>query len=397
DEVARLRQTVTRSKAQPRKLVRISSPTKLAVSVYRDHTDEESAQLILADFRTGMLFAEEFIDTVRRIFSITNGMDPAAPIKRVVLDDVGAIGASYPLLKHSVTTGDLFLSAFVHVMKNYGVDLLLVGTTGELPEANHMVHQACTLADAVLRTSIGAVFGDKYVLLTGDGMAATPPNEGESAPVILLPSPLGGPATRLKPDAQLLDEFVGFDSGRIQRPGIVLHLSQESDLQKKYNCGLLRRLQERYGTPGPRGNERSSGVQVIPFAPGDISQLGSAERTSPQEPPRDHTAVRLIDEFETGNGSGEPLRYMRNVLLLAYRSDVPGTGGLENCSNWQNVLELVANLPSSASASRSKDKFKGSYGQPFSYSRKAPETLACLVLEALQTGGGIKWSGEGKM
>ena len=181
----------------------LGSKTKASISIYQDSTrKKDPPQLILVDFPTGMLLAEEFIDTVRRIFARI-GEDK---IKRVVLDDVGVIGASYPLLKQSFTTGNLFLSAFLHVMRNYGVDLLLVGTTGDLEDANHMVNQACSLADAVLRTSMGAVFGSRYVLLTGDGMAARQPSQGDASPVVLTSTS----KRRLKPDAQLLDEFVGF-------------------------------------------------------------------------------------------------------------------------------------------------------------------------------------------
>ena len=64
-------------------------------------------------------------------------------------------------------------------MNNHRVDLLLVGTNGYLPEADHMVNQACSLANGVLRTSLEAIYGDKYVLLTGDGMSVRQPNAGE--------------------------------------------------------------------------------------------------------------------------------------------------------------------------------------------------------------------------
>jgi hypothetical protein len=68
-------------------------------------------------------------------------------IKREAFYD---IGVSYPFLQSSKTAGDLFITAFAHMMRNYKVDTVIGGTTGEYEEADKIVDKACLLADSVL-------------------------------------------------------------------------------------------------------------------------------------------------------------------------------------------------------------------------------------------------------
>jgi hypothetical protein len=398
EQVRKLRNKLRRVPREKDNLGFLRAPNKVDLTVYEEENYEgpgRPPKFIQVDFRMGMLLAEEFIDIIERIRNVH------PEIQRVVVDDVGSIGVSYPLLKHSTTTGDLFLSAFVHIIKNHGYDLLLVGTTGDFPEANHMVHRACTLADSVLRTKIGAVFGDRYVLLTGDGMTSKQPNQGDTPPVVLLPSG-DKDNPMIKPDAQLLDEFVGFDSGEIQRPGIVLHLYRESLTQERYNAEMLKRLQARYGVWRTPAAGNTSGVRVQSFTPGRMSHLqeplerradGSSQAPDKAlllDPPRDHTAIRMIDEFELrtleddvqskrdgsqGDDDGKEQVLMRNVLLVAYRKEFEG---IFQCKSWQAMRDVVERLPHR--------------GRRFAFDRKAPETLACLVLDAIASGGGWKWS-----
>src|SRR5207248_562659 len=82
--------------------------------------------------------------------------------------------------------------------------------------------------------------------------------------------------------------------------------------------------------------------------------------------------------------------YMRNVLLMAYRSDCDNESRLEGCNSWRSFCDEVAKLHPPKRPDYLQDT-KGSYGRRFAFSRIAPETLACLVLDALTTGGGIAW------
>jgi RecA/RadA recombinase len=374
---------------------RTGSANKYTPKVYaRKGATPKDGWLIVADFPTGMLQPEEFVDAVWLILERHKDRDTGkTKIKRVVLDDVGSIGSSYPLLKSSISAGDHFLSYFLHVMRNVGLDVLLVGTTGDLAEANQMVNQACSLADAVLRTSIGTVFGDKYVLISGDGMAARQPNQGDTSPVVLLPdqSPnrqddgSAEPVRRrsyLRPDARLLDEFVGFDSGQIQRPGIVLHLFEENSIQKRYNQGVLQRLQDRYGKPAERWDAQSTGVRLLPFTPGSPGRLAASLPDVP-ECPRDHTAIRMIDEFEIDTKHvRKQTEFVRNVLLLAYRSDVAGIAAVAESGRWSELYERCRGIQEAGASAGNR---------LFAFDRLATETLACLVLEGMATGGGIDW------
>ena len=72
----------------------------------------------------------------------------------------------------------------------------------------------------------------------------------------------GNEMTRLS-QHQLLDQFVGFDSKSIRRPGIVLHMFHNSTVQKHYNNGVLKRLRERYGYPP--ATRLASGQQYVLF------------------------------------------------------------------------------------------------------------------------------------
>ena len=45
--------------------------------------------------------------------------------QRVVFVDLKYIGSSYPFLVNSDTSGDLFLSEFVNIMRNYGMHVIM--------------------------------------------------------------------------------------------------------------------------------------------------------------------------------------------------------------------------------------------------------------------------------
>lgn len=341
--------------------------------------------LVVVDFPTGLLLPEEFIDIVRRIQDIMaspgNGI---APLRRVVLDDVSAIGVSYPLLAHSVTTGDMFLSSFVHIMRNSKVDLLMVGSTSDYKESNRIVNQACSLADSVLKASVDAVFGDKYVLLSGDGMYARHPLSGDTPPVVLLPE-----KGKLIPDATLLDEFVGFDTGNIQRPGIVLHVYQEGaikSVEDHYYEGLQERLQDRYGASLNSNDKIQQRVKINRFTPENPFRITAEVASGSPERPMDHTSIRMVDEFEKFNSKKS---FLSNVLLMAYRSDdvkPNDKGDSIEFTSWRDVLKVMTGVRHSGLPKMINEP-TSQYGPRFAFSRIAPETLSCLILDAMISAG----------
>lgn len=364
----------------------ICSSQKGEIAAYG--VSEDGPLLVVADFRPGMLLAEEIGDITRLIFDwfdsrlVINSNQPDAGLRRVVLDDVGSIGVSYPLLADSPTTGSFFVSAFVDIIKNRGADVMLLGSTGLLDASSKVVQQAITVADAGLRTRESPVFGDRYVLLTGDGMAAVDPTSGECPPVALLTN---AKEKLLRLDAELLDEFVGFDEGRIQRPGIILHVYQEnSQIHGRYNEGLKDRLQERYGRPMHFGDSfltASSGIHVVPLHPGRPEGLGYLSGDAGTHRPKDHTAIRMIDEFEVVNSQNQkPQRYIRNVLLVAWRRDLVDSSEFGNgFSSWVDFKEMVDRCKC--------EETEGHAGVKFACDLVAPETLACLILDSLKNAG----------
>ena len=126
----------------------LAGDSRAQIRVWQNTYGKDGTRLIELDFKSGTVLPEEFVQVVWEV--LERQREGGFPIKRVAFDDVSLIGLSYPLLRESATTGNLFLSGFVHVMQNRGVDLVIVGTTGDLPEANEPVYRAAALSDAVV-------------------------------------------------------------------------------------------------------------------------------------------------------------------------------------------------------------------------------------------------------
>jgi KaiC/GvpD/RAD55 family RecA-like ATPase len=100
-------------------------------------------QLIEVAFKSGALLPEEFIEEVCRIIK-------KFKIKRVAFTDIKAIGVSYPFLINSKTSGSIFLSAFIHIMRNYGVHVIMSCSSSGYDQSDNELHKACILSDAVI-------------------------------------------------------------------------------------------------------------------------------------------------------------------------------------------------------------------------------------------------------
>lgn len=91
--------------------------------------------------------------------------------QRVVFVDLKYIGSSYPFLVNSDTSGDLFLSAFVHIMRNYGMHVIMSSSESGLEASDVELRKAGILADAILRCSSETSKGRyKPVYITGEGL-----------------------------------------------------------------------------------------------------------------------------------------------------------------------------------------------------------------------------------
>ncbi len=125
---------------------------------------ENPPQLLEVTFKNGALLPEEFVDEICKIINLYG-------IKRVVFTDLKYIGSSYPFLVNSDTSGNLFLSAFIHIMRNYGMHVIMSSSESGLEESDVELKKAGILADAIL-TCTAQVKDGRYedVYITGEGM-----------------------------------------------------------------------------------------------------------------------------------------------------------------------------------------------------------------------------------
>ena len=103
----------------------------------------KEASLFEVSFKSGVLYPEEMVDELLRIII-------QKKIKRIVLADLKLIGVSYPFLVDSPTSGKIFLSAFLHIMRNYGVHVIITSSLSAQADSVDQINRARILSDAVL-------------------------------------------------------------------------------------------------------------------------------------------------------------------------------------------------------------------------------------------------------
>ena len=274
-------------------------------------------------FKGGFLLPEEFVQIIREILVRRRGNER---IRRVVLDDVSQIGVSYPFLRHSRTTGDFFLAAFVHLMRNHHVDLVMTGTTGQLSEANDAVSRGIALADTVGSCKSMDIFGGRYIVISGEGLIAgkrsEPQKNGESVPAVVQLD-VAKKQELFHVNEQFLQGLVGFEQGSVHRPGILVHLFEENHLiHGAYNAETERMLLTSLAGPSPQHIQRRKSklesknaadkakdaqfitdVSVIPFS----SEMSEAVHDSFQVlgsgSPINKTVICTVDEFSSAGKS----------------------------------------------------------------------------------------------
>ncbi|MBN1866677.1 hypothetical protein JW916_05250 [Candidatus Sumerlaeota bacterium] len=382
------------------------------------------ARLFEFDFKGGNLLPEEFVQFVIDVLIRRTDLDDTTKIiRRVVLDDVSQIDVSYPFLRGSLTGGNLFLPTLVHVLRNFGVDLVMVGTTSGLVEADDAVRRARALADSVVSCRFVDVFGKRQVVVSG-GVAGEA--EGEfTLPVLRLTGEKG--AKRLDLNKEYLEGLVGLETGNPHRPGLILHVFEgDATIQGEYNrematmlrAGLARPERRRYEAAGAEaarrpdspGSTEAVDVSVEPFN----SQFSEAIHDSLdflRDRPVDRTVLCTVDEFLGEKASlflpprrkggrapmpGESLPdekelilegyrrgilecawpYYCNVLLIAFHSEhiAKLSDDLRPCLTWKRVLEAV-------NEGVGGDNTLPRYS--FWYDQTARETLSCMLLDAI--------------
>jgi KaiC/GvpD/RAD55 family RecA-like ATPase len=120
---------------------------------------EDGPLLIEVVFKSGALLPEEFIEEVCRIIK-------KFKVKRVAFSDIKAIGVSYPFLINSKTSGSIFLSAFIHIMRNYGVHVIMSCSSSGYQQSDDELLKACILSDAVISLEQKE---DGEIIIEGEG------------------------------------------------------------------------------------------------------------------------------------------------------------------------------------------------------------------------------------
>lgn len=377
-------------------------------------------------FKTGSILPEEFMHEVllQTGFEATGGK---GLVSKVVLDDVSQIGTSYPLLRQSKIAGDLCLPAFVHLLRSEGIDVLLVGSVSELPQANEVVNTACSLSDFVITSDFCDVFGEKHIIVQGQATTATlseteTPSELVPGVVRTMTYKTGeDKRTTFHIDTTLLSGLVGFDTGHISRPGLTFYTFEEAgNVHQDYNRQVDNVLSFAFGRPFARDGEQLGGggsnadVRVEPF-----SSLQSAEFHEalffPHNSPIDRTTLCTIDEFSSRGHRNEPglvalpdvaldssdasggylpvfhgieknMRpYYANVLLLAFPwkgTDDELKTFLEpyttetgrRFKDWRSVEQAATGIAA---------KYPKDGSRLFDYDWTVPETNACALMDAI--------------
>lgn len=361
-------------------------------------------------FRSGQISAEEFIQTIREYLLKSN--NEGRRITRVAIGDIGLIGVSYPFLRNSRTSGDLFMTTFVHIMRNYGIDLIMTGTSGQLEESDKVVNRARELADMVISSKICDVFGDRYAILSGESITS-PEIADEIVPGVIIKLK----DNKFTVNYSLLKGLVGFQEGKIHRPGFLLYLFQEGHLHKRYNKSIAQLIGSSFGIPPDINTDRQFNIRPFTSKSSEAihDSIGLLEGS-----PLDKTIVCTFDEFFYGESGdkllplkaaridpkqvivpikGTPAQYCRpyyaNVLLLAYRKDeCLTTSNILNMlegnnhkvhakpESWQSVLKVAEQIASKLNEACQEDRNSCRYSA-FDYDAYAAETMSCLLIDSV--------------
>ena len=386
---------------------------KRFLSSYISTFQDRSHRFTELVYQTGYILPEEFVHIL--LETILNKPKWEKP-SRIAIEEIGRIGSSYPLLLKSKTAGGLFLSAVFHIIRNYGIKLVITGTTNDYPKSDEVINKVKTLVDDILTTKKINVFGDNFITIQGGRLSsAENPSRGdypdENVPGVIIPTE----DQLIKIDKEMLNGLVGFDTANIYRPGIDLYLFNENKVQIEYNNEVQRLLNYAFNT---WGEKTLSGEMIIE---NKIENKGFNDMSSPtfhdslgllQGKPIKKTVVCMIDEFFVKNNKRinalvpinkkivdeifkdaeifnpdknevYSLPYYDNVLVLVYNTDYyakqPGVVFGDHKS-WSLVdwieLEKIIN------AKKVSNPKKPVLDMIF----ETDETLCCLLLDALFSG-----------
>lgn len=360
--------------------------------------------IISVVIRKKAITAEEFIHHLQ--FNILNKYKN---IRRVVLDEVNMIGVSYPFLESSKTSGELFLNAFVSLLKKMDIDLIFTGTIGEIPQGDDVINRAVSLSDLVISTKFLDIFGKQNVIFTGGGLIANQKNTASDKliPGVLRMEEYITGKKRFTIDNEHLKGLVGFEQGKVYRPGLTINLFQEGDLQKEYNkqITIMYNLSFPERTNKERQNEHDKKIYISTFNDLDVEAMRETVKRIRDNTPLEGTVVSMVDEYwgspelcrmENGDVKSEcscsdtcemkvincpkELRrlYYTNCLVLAYRKDIIGDRFNEIKEiSWEKIYELAKDAR--------KEKKENTDVCLLDSDFFITETLSCLLLDSIVT------------
>jgi len=306
------------------------------------------------DFKFGAVLPEEIIQV---LWDIMIRQPKNHPIQRVVLADVREIGPAYPFLQSNITSGRMFLPALAHIMRHNKIDLVVTGTTGELPEADEAVGRISSVADAVVSCRFLDVFGKRFVTLQGEGLITksryleeeakgkTRQDESYVPPIVRYVEP-----KQFEVNPDYLEGLVGFATGNVQRPGVSVHLFQENDcVHGRYNRDLQTMLQAAFAAEpsagsvadqaprqseaqsvGPASHFPASRVTVVPFDSRTSVAIHDSLHVFSKGEPIDRTVLSTVDEFSVSGLCEQANEEEKRFLPLSRGEIMPSTDEMDD-------------------------------------------------------------------
>lgn len=315
-------------------------------------SDNPEKYIISLVIKKKSITAEELIHHLQ--YSVLNKFKT---IKRVILDEVNMIGVSYPFLQSSKTSGELFLNAFVSLLKKEDIDLIMTGTTGEIPQGDDVINRAVSLSDLTISTKFCDIFGKQNVIVTGGGLIANQKNtEGDKLiPGVFMMKDVGGKKC-FEIDNEHLKGLVGFEQGKVYRPGLTINLFEEGNLHKEYNKQITKMYNLSFPehTVKKRLNDNDRKIFVSSFNDIDVEAMKETIKRIRDYYPLEGTVVSMVDEhWDLRHNSGNnkeaeyPIKlrrlYYTNCQVLVYRKDVLGSRlkDFQGRATWEEIYFMA--------------------------------------------------------
>jgi KaiC/GvpD/RAD55 family RecA-like ATPase len=285
-------------------------------------------------FKSGYVFPEEliqiFLETLKQFESPT----------RVVIDEIGRIGSSYPLLFKSKTAGELFITALVHIIRNYKIKLLITGTTGEYDRSDHVINITRTVVDTIVLTDNINVFGDNYVIIKGEGLRSSESQiDIENVPGVIQPLKNGF----FKIEKDKFYGLVGFDTDNIYRPEIDLYLFRENALHLKYSTELIKLLKYAFSYGGD-AIFTSKDLEITTHTIYDSTSTAFHDSLGLlRGRPIKKTVICTIDEYSINEDLEDIMVPVNKELIRECKINKPSKLDKYSLPYYDNVLVIVYN------------------------------------------------------